>query len=198
MFFPAITYGCESWTAKKTEHWRIDAFGLQCWRRLLRDPWTARRSNQSVLKEINPEYSWKDWCWTEAPIFWLPDAKSRLIRKDPDAGRDWRQEEKEVTEDEMVGWHHWLNGRELEQTLGEGEEKGSPMCYRPWGCKQSNMIDQLHNNSTEKARFKEIVGKALFRGLTKHSQAQEGPGRRSPLLKTHGNSRASTLYVSSL
>ena len=81
-FFPAITYGCESWTTKKTEQWRIDAFGFQCWRRLLRVPWTARRSNQSVLKEINPEYSWKDWCWTEAPIFWLPDAKSRLIGKD--------------------------------------------------------------------------------------------------------------------
>ena len=98
----------------------------------------------------------------------------------------------------MVGWHHRLNGCELEETPGEGEGQGSLVCYCPWGCKESNMIDQLHNNSTEKARFKEIVGKALFRGLIKHSEAQEGPGRKSPLLKTHGNCRDSTLHVSSL
>ena len=64
MVFSVVMYGCESWTIRKTECQRIDAFELWCWRRLLRDPWTARRSNQSILKEINPEYSWKDWCWS--------------------------------------------------------------------------------------------------------------------------------------
>ena len=64
MFFPVVMYGCESWTIKKVEHWRIDAFELWCWRKLLRVPWTARRSNQSILKEISPEYSLKDWCWS--------------------------------------------------------------------------------------------------------------------------------------
>ena len=83
-----VMYGCESWTVKKAEH-RIDAFELWCWRRLLRVPWTARRSSQSILKEISPGCP-----------------KSLLIGKDSDAGRDWGQEEKGTTEDEMVGWHH--------------------------------------------------------------------------------------------
>ena len=114
-------YGCESWTIKKAEHWRTDASELWCWRRLLRVPWTARRSNQSNLKEFNPEY----WIFigrteaeAEAPILWPPDSKNWLIGKDPDAGKDWRQEEKGTTEDEMVGWHHrlkwtwvWVNSR---------------------------------------------------------------------------------------
>ena len=72
MVFPVVMYGCESWTVKKVEHRRIDAFELWFWRRLLRVPWTARRSNQSILKEINPEYA-------EAPILWSPDARSQLI-----------------------------------------------------------------------------------------------------------------------
>ena len=62
--FPIVMYGCESWTIKKAQHWRIDGFELWCWRRLLRVPWTARRSNQSILKEISPGYSWRDWCWS--------------------------------------------------------------------------------------------------------------------------------------
>ena len=64
MVFPVVMYGCKSWTIKKAEHWRIDAFELWCWRRLLRVPWTARRSNQSILKEISPGCCWKDWCWS--------------------------------------------------------------------------------------------------------------------------------------
>ena len=64
MVFPMVTYGCESWTVRKAEGWRIDAFELWCWRRLLRVPWTARRSNQSILKEISPGVHWKDWCWS--------------------------------------------------------------------------------------------------------------------------------------
>ena len=90
MVFPVVMYGCESWTVKKAERRRIDAFEVWCWRRLLRVPWTARRSNQSILKEINPEYLFirRTDVEAEAPILCPPDAKSRLIRKDPDAGKD--------------------------------------------------------------------------------------------------------------
>ena len=75
MVFPVVMYGCESWTIKKAERQRTDAFELWCWRRLLRVPWTARRSNQSILKEINLEYSWTD-AEAEAPILWPPDVKN--------------------------------------------------------------------------------------------------------------------------
>ena len=104
MFFSLVMYGYESWTTKKAEHWRIDALELRCWRRLLRVPWTARRSNQSNLKEISPEYSLEGLMGeAEAPIFWPPDAKSQLFRKDPKAGKDWRQEEKGMT-DTLIQW----------------------------------------------------------------------------------------------
>ena len=90
MVFPVVMYGCESWTIKKAECWRIDAFELWCWRRLLRVPWTARRSNQSISKE---NQSWifigRTDAEAEAPILWPPQAKRRLIRKDPDARKDW-------------------------------------------------------------------------------------------------------------
>jgi len=114
MVFPVVIYGCESWTTKKAEHRRNDAFELWHWRRLLRVPWTARRSNQSILKEISPEYSLKHYVEAETPILWPPDANNWLIWKDPDAGKDWRQEEKGTTEDEMVGQHHQINGHEFE------------------------------------------------------------------------------------
>ena len=80
----------------------------------------------------------------EAPIFWPPDAKNWLIGKDPDAGKDWRQEEKGITEDEMVGWHHQLNEHELEQAQGVGDEQGSLACCSPWGCKELDMTEQLN------------------------------------------------------
>ena len=125
MVFPVVMYGCESWTVKKAEHRRIDAFELWYWRRLLRVPWTARRSNQSILKEISPGFSleemmlklklqyfceelthWKRlWCW-----------------------EGLGQEEKGTTEDEMAGWHHRLNGREFEWTPGVGNGQGSLVC----------------------------------------------------------------------
>ena len=115
--FLVVMYGCESWTVKKAELWRIDAFELWCWRRLLRVPWTARRANQSILKEISPEYSSEGLMLKLLTFqcFGQPlDAKNWLIGKDPDAGKDWRREEKGMTEDDMVGWHHWSNGREFE------------------------------------------------------------------------------------
>ena len=111
--FPVVMYGYESWTIKKAEHWRIYAFELWYCRRLLRVPWTARRSNQSILKEISPECSLKGLMLKmKLQYFWPPDAKSWLIWKDRDAGKDWRQE-KGMTEDEMVGWQ--LDGCEFEQ-----------------------------------------------------------------------------------
>ena len=139
MVFPVVMYGCDSWTIKKVELRRIDAFELWCWRRLLRVPWTARRSNQSILKEISPRYSLEGLMLKlKLPIRWPPDAKSQLIGKDPDAGKHWRQEEKGTTEDEVVGWHHRLNGHEFEQTPGDGEGQGSLACYSSWGCKESD------------------------------------------------------------
>ena len=114
MVFPVVMYGCESWTIKKAECQRIDAFELWCWRRLLRVPWTARRSNQSILREISPGCSLEGLMLKlKLPILWPPDANSWLIGKDSDAGKDWGQEEKGTTEDEMAGWHHRLNGHGL-------------------------------------------------------------------------------------
>ena len=115
-------YGCESWNIKKAECQRIDAFELWCWRRILRVPWTARRSNQSIVKEILGVHC-KDWCWSWNSNTWPPDVKSWLIWKDLDARKDWGQE-KGTTEDEMVGWHLQLNGHEFGWTLGVGAGQG--------------------------------------------------------------------------
>ena len=95
----------------KAECWRIDAFELWCWRRLLRVCWTARRS---ILKEISPEYSLEGLMLKLKLQYFGPNAKNGLIWKDPDAGKDWKREEKGMTEDEMVGWHHQLHGHEFE------------------------------------------------------------------------------------
>ena len=132
-----VMYGSESWTIKNAEHRRIDAFELWCWRRHLRVPWTAR-SNQSILKEISPDYSLEGRCWNWSS-FWPLDAKNWLIWKEPDAGKDWRQEEKGMTEDEMVGWHHWLNGQEFEQAPGINDGQESLVCCSPWGHKELDM-----------------------------------------------------------
>ena len=110
MVFPVVIYGCESWTIKKAERRKIDAFELWCWRRLLRVPWTARRSNQSIRKEISPEYSLEGLMLKlKFSVLWPLDTKNWFITTDSDAGKDWRQEQKQVgRQDEMVGWHHWL------------------------------------------------------------------------------------------
>ena len=104
------------------------------------------------IKPINPKGN-QSWIFiggtdakAEALIFWSPDAKSRLTGKDPGAGKDWRQEEKRTTEDEMVGWHHWLNGNKSEQAPGDGEGQGSLVCCSSLGCKESDMREQLNNN----------------------------------------------------
>ena len=113
--FPVVMYGCESWTVKKAEHQRIDAFELWCWRRVLRVPWSTRRSNQSILKEISPGTSLEGMMLKlKLQYFGHLMWESWLIGKDSDAGRDWGQEEKGTTEDEMTGWHHRLDGHEFE------------------------------------------------------------------------------------
>ena len=120
--FPAVMYGCESWTVKKAEHRRIDAFWTVVLEKTLENPLDC--------KEIQPDHSKGDQSWVffgrtdakaETPVLWPPHAKSWLIGKDSDAGRDWGQEEKGMTEDEMAGWHHWLDGREFEWTPGVGD-----------------------------------------------------------------------------
>ena len=103
MVFPVVMYGCESWTVKKAEHRRIDAFELWFWRRLLRVPWTARRSNQSILKEISPGIS-LEGMMLKLKLQYFGHLMQR--GKDSDSGRDWGQEEKGTAEHEMAGWHH--------------------------------------------------------------------------------------------
>ena len=104
-------------------------------------------------KEIQPVHPKGDESWifigrtdaeAEAPILWSPEWKNQLIRKDADAGKEWRQQEKGVTEDELVGWHHWLNGHEFEQTLGDSEGQRSLACCSPWGCKESDTTEWLN------------------------------------------------------
>ena len=114
MVFPIVMYGCMSWTIKKAEHCRIDVFELRCWEKTLKSPLDCNE-----IKPVHPKgnHSWifigRTDADAEALILWPPDAKSRLIGKDPDAGKDWRQE-KGMTEDEMVRWLCWLDGHEFE------------------------------------------------------------------------------------
>ena len=142
---PVVMYGCESWTVKKAERRRIDAFEPWCWRRLLRVPWTARRSNQSILKEISPGCSLEGLMLKlKTPVLWLPHAKSWLIGKDSDAGRDWGQEEKGTTEDEMAGLHLWLDGHEFGWSPGVGDGQGGLVCCSSWGCKEWDTTEWLN------------------------------------------------------
>ena len=142
MVFPVVMYGCESWTIKKAEHWRIDAFMLE-------------KTLESLLdcKEIQPVHPKGDQSCVfivrtdaeaETPILWPPDVKNWLIGKDPDAGKDWRQEEKAMTKDEMVGWHHQLNGDEFGWTPGVCDGQGGLECCSPWGRKESDTTEWVN------------------------------------------------------
>ena len=144
MIFPAVMHECESWVIKKAEHQRIDAFKLWCWSRVLTVPWTARRLNQSILKEINPEYSLK------VPMLRLQYFGHLMQRADSlektlilgnieSRRRGWQ--------DEMVGWHHQLNGHKFEQTPGDSEGQGSLVSCSPGGCKESDVTQQLNSNN---------------------------------------------------
>ena len=137
-------YGCESWTIKKAECRRIDTFKLWCWRRLLRVPWTARRSNQSILKEIHPEYS-LEGLMLKLKLQYFghlmrrtdPLEKTLMLGKIEGGTRRGRQ-------DEMVGWHYWLNGHEFEKAPGIGDGQGSLVCCSAWGCRESDMNEWLN------------------------------------------------------
>ena len=145
MVFPVVIYGCEDWTIKKAEHWRNWCFQTVVLEKTLESPLDC--------KEIQPVHPRRDQSCVfigrtdvdgETPIVWPPDEKSQLIEKGPNAGKDWTQEEKGAIEDEMVGWHHWLNRHELEQALGDGEGQGSLACCSPWGHKQLDTTEQLN------------------------------------------------------
>ena len=151
MVFPVVMCGCASWTIKKAEHWRIDAFELWCWRRLLRVPWTARRSNWSILKEISRLIS--PGCSLEGlmlklklqyfgHLVWRPDSFEKTLILGKIEGR--RRRRRQMTDDEMVGWHHWLNGHEFGWTPGVGDGQGSLACCSPWGCKELDMNEWLN------------------------------------------------------
>ena len=138
MVFPVIMYGCEGWTTKKCCFWTM----------------VLEKTLESPLdcKEIQPVHPKENQSWIfigrtdvepEAQKFWLPDSKDRLIGKDSDAGKDWRQE-KGMTVDEMIGWHLWLDGHEFEQPLGVGDGQGSLVCYSPWGCKELGTTEWLN------------------------------------------------------
>ena len=166
MVFPVVIYGYKSWTIKKVECQRIDAFQLWCWRRLLRVPWTAWRSNQSILKEIKPEYSLKG-LMLKLKLNTFATLLKELTPKDPDAEKDWGQEKKGRTEGEMVGWHHWLNGHGFGWILGAGDGQEGLACYSPWGPKESDVTQQLNNNnkSTQNGSWQRIRKMGAIRWL---------------------------------
>ena len=144
MVFPEFMYVSDSWTIKKAEHRGIDAFQLWCWRRLLRVPWSARRSNQSILKEISPG------CSLEGLMLKLKlQYSSHLMRtidsfeKTPMLGKIEGRRRKGTTEDEMVGWHHRLDGHGFGWTLGVGDGQGGLAYCGSWGHKQSDTTEQL-------------------------------------------------------
>ena len=123
--FPLVMYGCESWTIKKAEHQRIDAFEVWCWRRLLRVLWTAERWSQSILKEISPEYS------LEGLMLKLKLQYFGYLM--------WRDESLEKTLNIMIGWHHRLNGHEFEQAQGDGKGQGSLACFPGFAKSQTRL-----------------------------------------------------------
>ena len=129
MVFPVVMYGCESWTIKKAEHRRIDAFELWCWRRLLRVPWAARRSSQSILKEISPGCS-LEGLMLRLTLQYFGHLMRRVdsLEKTLMLGKIEEKEKKGTTEDEMVGWHHRFNGHGFGWTPGVGDGQGGLVC----------------------------------------------------------------------
>ena len=147
MVFVVVMYGCEGWTIEKAECQRIYAFELWCWTRPLRVPWTARQSKQSTLKEISPEYS-LEGLMLKLKLLYFGHLMQRndSLENTLMLGKDWRQEEKGITEDEMVGWLHRLNGHESEQAPGVGDGQRSLACCLPRGCKESDMTELTELN----------------------------------------------------
>ena len=146
MVFPVVIYGCESWTIKKAEHWRVLCFWTVVLEKTLEHPLD--------YKEIQAVHPKGDQSWifigrtdveAETPILWPPDVKNWLLAKDPNAGEDWRQEEKGTTEDEMVGWHHRLNGHEFGWTPEVGDGQGGLECCGSWGRRELDTTERLNS-----------------------------------------------------
>ena len=143
MVVPVVMYGYESWTIKKAQHQRIDAFSTAVLEKTLESLLDCKE-----IKPVNPKGN-QSWIFigktdAEAPILWPSDVKNWLTGKDSDAGKDWRREEKGTTEDEMAGWHHWLDGHESEQAPGAGDGQGGLACCRPWSCKELDVTERLN------------------------------------------------------
>ena len=157
MVFPVVMYRCESWTVKKAEHWRIDAFELWCWRRLLRVPWTARRTNQSILKEISPGYSLEDWCWSWNSSTLATSCEELTHWKDSDAGRDCGA----GGERDDRGWDGWVASltrwKWVEWTPGDGDVQGGLACCDSCDCKESDMTERLNWTEMNWAILKKSV-----------------------------------------
>ena len=142
MVLPIVMYGCESWTIRRAEHQITDAFEMSCWRRLLRVPWTTRRSKQSIPRKINPKYSLEGLLLKLklqyfGHLMWTTDSLEKILMLGRIEGRRGRGQQR----DEMVGWHHWLNGQEFEQAPGAGDGQGSLAYCSPWGCKESDKTE---------------------------------------------------------
>ena len=162
-FVPVVTYGCESWTIKEAECRRIGAFKLVL-EKTLESPLDCKE-----IKPVNPKGN-QLWLFigradaeAESPILWPPDVKSQLTGKDPNARKDRRQEEKGMSEDKVVGWHHWLNGHEFGQTPRDGKGQRSLACCSPWGHKESDMTERLNNEMA----FEHCCGKSSGNRETK-------------------------------
>ena len=187
MLFPVVMYGCESWTIKKAKHWRLDAFELWSWRRLLRDPWT-RRSNQSVLKEINPEYSLEGLMLKlKLQDFGHLMQRANSLGNTLMLGKIEGKRRKGMTEEEMVGCHHWLNEHEFEQAPGDGKGQGSLACCGPWGHRDG------HNLVTEHQReFSPWIRKILSGSPLQYSCPENPMGRGALWATVHGVARSQT------
>ena len=153
MVFPVVIYGCESWTAegRAAKNWCIQTVVLE------KTPESPMDSKE--IKPVNLQGN-QPWILTgrtnaeaEAPVFWPPDANSRLIGKVPDAGKDWGQKEKRVSEVEMAGWYHQCNGHELGQALGDGEGQQGLACCSPWSCKELDMTEWLNSNNLDSSHL---------------------------------------------
>ena len=140
----------QMWELDHKEGWVLKnwCFKLWCWRRLFECPLDCRKIKPVSLKGNQPwTFIGRTDAETEAPILWTPDVKRQRVGKDPDAGKDWGQCEKGETEDKMVGWHHWLSGHELEQTLGDSEGQGCLVSCWSWSHKESDMTWWLNSNN---------------------------------------------------
>ena len=178
MVFPVVMYGCESWTIKKAECGRIDA--------LEKTPESPLDCKE--IKPVNPNgnkswiFFWRTDVEAETPIVWPPDVKNWLIWKDPVSGKEWRQEETVMTEDEMVRWHQRLNGHEFEQALGVCDGQRSLACCSPWGHQLSDMTEWLKYRE-----YSQFSCSVMSNTLRPHELQHAGPPCPSPTPRVHPN-----------